>query len=398
MDRAHRWQRRGPSGWHGTQGNRNEVTVATGKTHTRVAGSNETPSQNSRHDLWQHECRQGLLIVLEPKWRAGYCAGTPMPIVSGSSYRAPLWLPGGHLQTIVPALCRRAGRVTTERERLELEDGDFLDLEWHREGRGKLAILSHGLEGNAGASYVQCMARSLIQGGWDVLAWNYRGCSSEMNRLPRFYHSGASEDLSAVIEHALRRHPAGQIDLVGFSLGGNLTLKYLGENGGRVSSRLGRAVAFSVPCDLACSSRALDTIFNREVYMRRFIQTLADKVRRKSAVFPDEMDPNGLDAIRTFREFDDRFTAPLHGFRDAEDYWERSSSKQFIADIKRPSLLVNTKNDPFLGPGCYPEDEAVQSECFHLEMPGEGGHVGFPSGGHDFWMGQRAVRFLRGDP
>ena len=319
-----------------------------------------------------------------------------MPIFSESSYRAPFWLPGGHAQTIVPSLYRKVDRVTKEKERLVLPDGDFLDLEWRRDGRRKLAILSHGLEGSAGASYMQGMARALSPRGWDVLAWNYRGCSGEMNRLPRFYHSGATEDLSAVIEHALSVHPAEQIDLVGFSLGGNMTLKYLGEKGADVSPLVGRAVAFSVPCDLACSSRTLDTLFNREVYMRRFIKTLADKVRLKHEVFPDDLDPSGLNSIRTFREFDDRYTAPLHGFRDAEDYWERSSSKQYLSGIRIPALMVNAENDPFLGPGCYPRAEADNSRFFHLEIPGVGGHVGFPSNGKDFWMGQRAIRFLDG--
>ncbi|MEP4077094.1 YheT family hydrolase [Haloferula sp.] len=317
-----------------------------------------------------------------------------MPIIAQSSYRSPVWLPGGHLQTIVPSLFRKVARVTREKERLELVDGDFLDLEWKSDGRRKLAILCHGLEGDAGASYIQGMAGALESHGWDVLAWNYRGCSGEMNRLPRFYHSGATGDLGAVVDHALAEHPAEQIDLVGFSLGGNMTLKYLGEQGEAVSPRVGGAVAFSVPCDLACSSRTLDTPFNREVYMRRFIATLADKVRRKHLLFPEEMDPTGLESIRTFREFDDRYTAPLHGFRDAEDYWARSSSRQFLGEIRVPALLVNAANDPFLGSGCYPKSEAENHEHFHLEVPDGGGHVGFSSSGDRFWMGERAVRFL----
>ena len=152
-----------------------------------------------------------------------------MPLAPNSTYQAPCWLPGGHLQTIVPALFRKAARVTYLAERLELTDGDFLDLEWFHEGRSRLAILSHGLEASAGASYIQSMAATLIRHGWDVLAWNYRGCSGEMNRLPRFYHSGASDDLHAVVEHALATHAATELDLIGYSLGGNMTLMYLGE-------------------------------------------------------------------------------------------------------------------------------------------------------------------------
>ena len=315
-----------------------------------------------------------------------------MPLIPNSTYQAPVWLPGGHLQTIGPALARKAPHVTRQSERLELADGDFLDLEWVNQSRSRLAILCHGLEASARAPYLQAMAAALIRRGWDVLAWNYRGCSGEMNRLPRFYHSGASDDLHAVVEHALATHAATEVDLIGFSLGGNMTLKYLGERDDH-SPRLHRAVTFSVPCDLACSSMALDTPFNRSVYMKRFIDSLAGKIRAKQAMFPDLLDSARLKGVRTFRQFDDRYTAPLHGFRDAEDYWARSSSRQFLSRIRIPALLVNAANDPFLGPGCYPREEAEANNHFHLEIPATGGHVGFPgSGGH--WMERRAVEFL----
>lgn len=284
------------------------------------------------------------------------------------------------------------------KERLELEDGDFLDLEWGRPSDGdasRLAIICHGLEANAGASYVQETAGVLVREGWDVLAWSYRGCSGEMNRLPRFYHSGATDDLAAVVSHALASHEAEHVDLVGFSLGGNLILKYLGEEQDNISTRLGRAVAFSVPCDLACSAQTLDTAFNREVYMRRFVKSLAAKVRQKALLFPERLDPSGLQGIRTFREFDGRYTAPLHGFRDAEDYWKRSSSRPLLGSIRVPALLVNAANDPFLGPRCYPQAEAAESEFFHLEVPEQGGHVGFASGRGKSWMGERVVRFFK---
>ena len=322
-----------------------------------------------------------------------------MPLLSTSGYRSPWFLPNGHLQTIVPSLLRRAPHLTNEKERLELEDGDFLDLEWHRQ-KGthaqRLAIFCHGLEANAGASYVQEVAGSLARQGWDILAWSYRGCSGEMNRLARFYHSGATEDLAAVVEHAIGHHSAPQIDLIGFSLGGNLVLKYLGEKSERVSSRLGKAVTFSVPCDLACSAKQLDTVFSREIYMRRFIKSLAHKVRLKQALFPEQLNSEGLDSIRTFREFDNRYTAPLHGFTDAEDYWRRSSSRPFLNKIRIPAVLVNAENDPFLGPDCYPRDEATESSFFHLEIPRTGGHVGFPGGGSEEpWLAERVLSFLK---
>lgn len=302
-----------------------------------------------------------------------------MPLVESSGYRAPWWLPGGHLQTIAPALLRQPRRVTTERERLELADGDFLDLDWRREGRAKLCILSHGLEGSSRAAYIQAMADALWQEGWDVLAWNCRSCSGELNRLPRFYHSGVSDDLQQVIDHALAVHPAAQVDLVGFSLGGNLILKLLGELGANAPVRLHRAVAFSVPCDLASSSRRLESWLNRRLYMRRFIRPLLAKVEGKRARHPEIPGIDPRTRLETFKQFDDRYTAPLHGFRDAEDYWERCSSRPRLPGIRVPTLLVQAANDPFLAEDCYPYAEAGESDFFHLEVPRGGGHVGFGS-------------------
>jgi predicted alpha/beta-fold hydrolase len=315
-----------------------------------------------------------------------------MPLVP-STYRAPAFLRGGHLQTIHPALCRRVPFITTRRERLELPDGDFLDLDWVGQGSDRLVILSHGLEASSKAPYIQGMAGALHRRGWDVLAWNCRGCSGEPNRLPRAYHSGASEDLDEVVRHALAVHPASRIDLVGFSLGGNLTLKYLGER--ELPDRIHRAVAFSVPCDLACSSARLGETLNRP-YMERFLRSLRAKIREKHGRFPGRIDLAGLRGVRDFRGFDDRFTAPLHGFLDAADYWARSSSRPFLPRITIPSLLVNAANDPFLGPGCYPREEAIASELFHLEIPDDGGHCGFSSGGRETWAEQRAAEFLEG--
>lgn len=315
-----------------------------------------------------------------------------VPILA-SSYRAPSWLPGGHLQTIYPALFPKAPRMDIRRERIELPDGDFLDLDWVESGNPRLAIVSHGLEASSAAPYIRNVARSLHDNGWDVLAWNFRGCGGEANRLASFYHSGASEDLHHVITHAMERHHAEGIDLIGFSLGGNLTLKYLGER--ETPSRLNRAVAFSVPCDLACSSRELARWSNR-VYMERFLISLRAKIRGKHLRFPDQIRLELLKGVRDFRGFDDRFTAPLHGFRDAEDYWARSSSRPFLSGIRIPTLLVNAVNDPFLGPACYPRREAEESDFLYLEMPEEGGHVGFPAGNNTCWCGERAAEFLAG--
>jgi hypothetical protein len=320
---------------------------------------------------------------------------TFMALHQKSNYYPPPWLPGGHLQTIYPALFRQVPPFAAINERLELADGDFLDLAWSGKTSGRLAILSHGLEADMTTGYIVGMAAALIRGGWDVLTWNFRGCGSEPNRLLRMYHSGATEDLDEVLSHALQNHPAQAVDLVGFSLGGNLTLKYLGERPNELSHRLHRAVVFSVPCDLACSSRQLARFSNR-LYMERFLVGMRAKLRAKEMMFPGCIDTTGLDRIRTFQEFDDRFTAPLHGFRDAEDYWTRNSSRQFIPKINLPTLLISAQNDPFLGPNCYPWDEANSNGSFQFESPNAGGHVGFPSRDNQgrYWSEIRAVDFL----
>jgi uncharacterized protein len=318
-----------------------------------------------------------------------------MPVIQNSTYQAPLWLPGGHVQTIYPALFRRMASPSSRSERLELDDGDFVDLAWSGNSGSRLAILSHGLEADMETGYIRGMATALARRGWDVLRWNFRGCGTEPNRLLRMYHSGATEDLHAVVLHAMDRHPAQTIDLIGFSLGGNLTLKYLGERPAELPPRLHRSVVFSVPCDLACSSRQL-ALPSNWIYMERFLVAMRAKLRAKKRLFPDQLDLTGLEKIRTFQEFDDRFTAPIHGFRDAADYWKRNSSRQFLSRIKLPTLLVNAANDPFLGPGCHPREEAEGSENFHFESPTTGGHVGFTSFGNagGYWSEARAVNFL----
>ncbi len=310
-----------------------------------------------------------------------------------STYEAPVWLAGGHLQTIHPVLFRKVPLVTGRKERLELDDGDFLDLEWAGKDGERLAIISHGLEGCSRAKYVQGMAGALLRRGWDVLAWNYRGCGDQPNRLTTFYHSGKTEDLDLVIRHALSVHPAKEIDLIGFSLGGNLTLKYVGERGNGIHPAIHRAVAFSAPCDLASCSAKLSERQNR-IYMARFLKTLRAKVREKDSRFPGILNTDGLDAMRSFADFDDRFTAPLHGFKGADDYWKRSSSRQFLGDITIPTLLVNAANDPILGTACYPYEEAASSDSLFLETPSQGGHVGFGSGA-EYWSETRAAEFLR---
>jgi uncharacterized protein len=318
-----------------------------------------------------------------------------MPLLESSTYTAPRGLGGGHLQTLYPALFRRLPHLTRIAERLELSDGDFLDLEWTENRFPRLAILSHGLEGSSRAAYIQGMAAALFRRGWDVLAWNLRGCGGQTNRLPRFYHSGASDDLAAVVAHAIATHRYQRISLVGFSLGGNLVLKFLGEQAHQLPPLVRAAAAISVPCDLACSAERLASPANA-LYMRRFLRDLHAKIHAKARHFPDQINPSLLRGIRDFHGFDEHFTAPLHGFLNARDYWTRSSCRPFLPRITIPVLLINALNDPFLGPACYPREEATDSPNLFLETPAQGGHVGFPTFGAqgEYWSEQRTAEFI----
>jgi uncharacterized protein len=315
-----------------------------------------------------------------------------------SAYRAPWFLHNGHAHTIYPALRRRITGVRYERERLELDDGDFLDLDWSRAGGPSVVLIAHGLEGSAEGTYMKGMVRAFNRRGWDAVALNFRGCSGESNRLARFYHSGATEDLWQVTEHVARQGYRG-VALVGFSLGGNVTLKLLGELGGGVPAWLLGGVAISVPCDLKASAEVMARPVNR-AYMKRFLRDLHAKLRAKQKRFPKELDDSGYGKIRGFREFDDRYTAPLHGFRDAEDYWARCSARFFLAPIRRPTLLLSAADDPFLAPECFPREIAGSHEWLHLEVPAHGGHVGFAGGGlrrDEYFSERRALEFLGAD-
>lgn len=306
----------------------------------------------------------------------------------------------GHVQTVWPALVRRVAPLPMRRERMETRDGDFVDLdiaENTRDGARGVAILSHGLEGNSRKPYIQGMARALVRRGWDVVAWNFRGCSGEPNRLLRSYHSGETGDLGAVVAHVLADRRPERLALIGFSLGGNVTLKYLGELGSSAPPALWRAVAVSVPCDLASSAAHLARRENA-LYMRRFLRTMVGKAREKHGRFSDAPDLAGAERMRTFAEFDERFTAPIHGFAGARDYWRQCSSRPFLPRIRIPTLIVNARNDPFLAPDCFPIEEAKQNPAVHLEMPADGGHVGFVTFGRDgeYWSETRAAAFLDG--
>ncbi len=316
-----------------------------------------------------------------------------MPLIENSSYQPPWYLFNGDLETIIPSLVRKINGIKYQRERLVLKDGDFIDLDWLKNDNNRLVIIAHGLEGNSDRHYSKGMAKYFFQRGWDALAWNCRSCSGEINRLPRFYHHGATEDLAELVEYVASKNQYKQIVLVGFSMGGSMTLKYLGEQK-EIVSEIKAGVAFSVPCHLGSSANELDKP-SKKFYLNRFLKKLGKKIKIKSELFPDLISYEGYEKIKTFEEFDNRYTAPLHGFNNAHDFYDRASSLHHLAAIKVPTLLVNALNDPFLPKECFPFDIAKQHPYLFLETPNRGGHTGFTlAGKEENWMEQRAFEFV----
>ena len=293
------------------------------------------------------------------------------------------WLPGAHAQTLWGKLGRATPSVATRRERCDTPDGDWLDLEHvdGPEGSPRLLIL-HGLEGSPASHYVRSAFREARRRGWRATLMIFRGCSGEMNRGRRLYHSGETTDLAFVIDRLRATEPGTRIGVVGFSLGGNVLLKWLGERGEDVPREVVAAAAVSVPYDLARGSRYLEHGFAR-VYTRAFLRSLKEKAAAKLAQFPDlPVDANAAVRAATLWDFDDVVTAPLHGFRDAADYYARSSSLGWLKSVRRPVLLLNAVDDPFLPPSVLDDVRrvAAQNAALHVEFPPGGGHVGFVSG------------------
>jgi len=290
---------------------------------------------------------------------------------------------------------RKVTGVNYVRERIVTPDDDFIDVDLSLIGAERLAIVLHGLEGNSERSYVMGMVKALNKRGWDAAAVNFRGCSGESNRQVRFYHSGDTDDLQTVVSYLQATRPHTELALVGFSLGGNVVLKYLGEREDTIRSMISGAVTFSAPCDLTSGSIKLGQPANR-LYMKRFLKMLREKIRMKMVLMPDRIDDKGYESIKTFKEFDDRYTAPMFGFADAHDYWKKASSKPFLPAIRVPTLLISAADDPFLAPLCYPLEEARTNPDLLLEVPRHGGHVGFVSFNHrgEYWSETRTVEFL----
>ncbi|WP_422360430.1 YheT family hydrolase [Reichenbachiella sp.] len=316
-----------------------------------------------------------------------------MPIIHSSDYQRPKLLFNRHLETIIPGITRKVKNLPSyERIRIDTPDQDFLDLDWYQSDSDKLLILSHGLEGDSHRPYIEGMVKKFHGEGWNVIAWNYRGCSGEMNNTSRFYHSGATQDLKTMVDYALTLD-IPNLTLGGFSLGGNLTLKYLGEE--KRDPKIKSAFAFSVPIDLKGCCHEIDKPHNF-LYCKRFLKSLKVKGKAKNEKIPGSVDVDELMKVENMYQFDNVVTAPLHGFDSADDYYAKCSARNFIEGIEVPTLLVNALNDPFLSESCFDQTKFESSKNVYFEMPKFGGHVGFSSNKNNgtFWSEDRAFRFI----
>ena len=315
-----------------------------------------------------------------------------MPIIE-STYKPSFYFKNGFISTVYSGLVRRVS-LKQERERITLKDGDFLDLDWSfsNSKSKKLIILLHGLEGNGQRPYMTGTANHFNNNGLDAVCINFRGCSGENNLKYYSYHSGATEDLHAVIQHAILSKNYSEIYLKGFSLGGNIILKYLGEHHA-IPDQVKASIAVSIPCDLYGSCKELHKLKNK-LFHDRFLRDLVKHLKEKQKLFPEELSIEAINTIKTLIEFDTIYTSKAHGFRDALDYYKKSSSLQFLHNIKTPTLIINALNDSFLSSECYPVKEAKRNPNLYLEMPNYGGHAGFVDKKNVYYNEKRALEFI----
>ena len=315
-----------------------------------------------------------------------------MPIVT-PTYKAPFIYRNGFMSTVYSGLVRRI-KLEQQRERITLNDSDFIDLDWSyaKEKSNKVIVLLHGLEGNGQRPYMTGPAKLFNENGVDAVCVNFRGCSGEPNLKYRSYHSGATDDLVDIINHLIEVKNYSEIYFHGISLGANLILKYLGERD-NVPAQIKGVVAVSVPCDLNGSCIELHT-FKNILYHNNFKGYLVDRLKIKQIQHPDKISIKDINSIKSLRDFDEVYTSKAHGFKNALDYYKQCSSLQFLSNIKTPTLIINSLNDSFLSPECYPIKEAKVNNNLYLEMPNHGGHVGFIKLGDYYYNEKRSLEFF----
>jgi len=311
--------------------------------------------------------------------------------LNATTYTPPLLFRNPHINTIYTAIFKKTTAITYQRERIKTLDQDFLDLDFSLASGNTIVLVIHGLEGSSESSYVRRFTHSLNEEGYNVCAMNLRSCSGELNTLFSAYHSGKTDDVEAVIDYLYTTKKYNQIHIIGFSLGGNLCLKYMGE---QHHPYIKSALAVSVPCDLRGSSIQMSQAKNK-IYATGIMNSLKNKLKQKVALCPTMgIEMKDIQKIKSFHDFDNLYTAPFHGFKDADDYYEKNSSKYFIKNIKTPTLLINALDDPFLSESCYPYHESKENAFFTFEYPNYGGHVGFYAHAKT-WIEKRAIDFLK---
>ena len=314
------------------------------------------------------------------------------PRIVPAAFNPAWWLPGAHLQTMWPALMPRRLKLSISRQRVELPDGDFIHVDWVGE-HGPIVVVLHGLGGDSTSHYVRGMLGAITSQGWRGALMHFRGCSGVPNRLARSYHAGETGDLHTFITMLRRKEPRTPLAVIGYSLGGNVLLKWLGEQGEAVPVQA--AVAVSVPFDLANAAARVHQGFSR-VYELRMLRSLKSLILRKLAQQTFPWDDNAIATIKSLREFDDRITAPLHGFRDADDYYARATCKPYLSAIVTPSLVLHAVDDPFMSPSVVPKESEL-STAISFELSSHGGHVGFVAGepwAPRYWLESRIPAFL----
>ena len=316
-----------------------------------------------------------------------------MPYLKGT-YDPPFIYRSADAATIYAGTLRKVHLDNTESERITLSDGDFIDVDWNspEADSKRIVILLHGLEGRSDRPYMKGMAKIFLKENWHTLRMNCRGCSDELNNRYRSYHAGATDDLSEVITHVLAKKKYDEIALIGFSLGGNMVLNYMGENR-KIPEQIIGSVTISVPCDLAGSLGTIERMRNF-VYSKRFELSLKKHLLKRAQKFPDRISKKQIAACTSIRDIDELYTSRAHGYENAEEYYKKTSALGYLQNIQKPSLLISAKNDTFLSPSSYPVAIAENSEKFYFEETQYGGHTAFVTNSEFYYHEQRAVAFL----